>query len=90
MKATLIEVIRKYGLTHRESDALLKDIFSTIKYEVDTREIFRISDFGTFSKRQHKARALKLPSGNSMQLEARFVPKFKPAKSFRTDLNQEG
>ena len=84
-KAELIEEVRtKTALTKRTSREAVGAILSAITDSLAREEKVTLVGFGTFQIFQRKARRGVNPqTGETIQIQARNVPKFVPGKSLR-------
>lgn len=89
-KAKLIQVIaQKTGLTKLETQAVLIGFWDTVIETLAQGESVEIRGFGSFRVQNRPPRKARNPStGESIQIEARRVPVFKPSKEFKDHLNQ--
>lgn len=78
------QVAAKNGLSVRETKAILKSTFETIKASAKKGESVRITDFGTFNRVSKKARKGFNPQTRErITIKAKKVVKFVPGKSLR-------
>ena len=71
-----------------KAELIIDSIFWHISHAVHTGEDFKLVGFGTFTKAKHKARMGHNPqNGEKIRIPARWVPKFRPHKSFKDELN---
>ena len=84
-KAELVEeVANQTGLTKRTSREAVDAIISVITESLAREEKVTLVGFGTFEVMERKARRGVNPqTRESIQIPAKKVPKFKPAKSLR-------
>ena len=77
-------IYREIGLSHTESDQLVKAIIAHITYTLSQGEVVKIAGFGTFMVRSKKARMGRNPkTGGDIPLKARRVLVLKPSKLFK-------
>jgi len=84
-KAELIEEVSgETGLTKRMSREAVDTIISAITDSLAREEKVTLVGFGTFQVMERKARTGRNPqTGQSIQVPAKKVPKFKPGKGLR-------
>jgi integration host factor subunit beta len=76
------------GLTQREIEGVVEAIFSTMTEHLADGGRVELRGFGAFSTRQRDARVGRNPrTGESVSVEAKRVPYFKPGKEMRERLN---
>ena len=84
-KAELVEeVVGQTGLTKKISREAVGAIISVITDSLIREEKVTLVGFGTFRVRERKARRGRNPqTGETIQIRAKKVPKFKAGKNFR-------
>ena len=84
-KSDLIGIMAKAGdVSKAKADTMFNSLISGVSDALKTRERVVISGFGTFSVRESKARIGRNPkTGESIQIKAKFVPKFVPGKELK-------
>jgi len=84
-KAELVEeVVGQTGLTKKISREAVGAIISVITDSLGREEKVTLVGFGTFRVRERKARRGRNPqTGETIQIRAKKVPKFKAGKNFR-------
>ncbi|MBA7667636.1 DNA-binding protein HU [subsurface metagenome] len=84
-KAELVEeVAGQTGLTKKISREAVGAIISVITDSLTREEKVTLVGFGTFRVRERKARRGRNPqTGETIQIRAKKVPKFKAGKNFR-------
>ncbi|MCY4159426.1 MAG: HU family DNA-binding protein [Bacteroidetes bacterium] len=84
-KAKLIESIaRKTGLTKKETTAAFLAFWETIEEALVRGESVELRGYASFRVHHQAARKVRNPAtGDSMHLEARKVPVFKPSKELK-------
>ena len=89
-KAQLIQTIaQKTGLTKLETQAVLTGFWDTVIETLAHGDSVELRGFGSFRVQNRPPRKARNPAtGESIQVEARRVPVFKPAKEFKDHLNQ--
>jgi len=80
----VVEVANQTGLTRRTSREVVNSIISAITDSLAREEKVTLVGFGTFQVMERKARKGVNPqTGKTIQIPAKKVPKFRPAKSLR-------
>jgi len=84
-KAELVEeVVGQTGLIKKASREAVGAIISVITDSLTREEKVTLVGFGTFRVRERKARRGRNPqTGETIQIRAKKVPKFKAGKNFR-------
>ena len=84
-KGELIDVIASItNVTKKEADAILAAMVDTIVAEVSLGNKVSLVGFGSFERRERKAREGRNPkTGEKMLIPATRVPAFSPGKSFK-------
>ena len=85
-KKDLIEIIAKEQdqLPYRDIELSVKTIIETMVNSLRKGERIEIRGFGSFSLRYRKTRVGRNPkSGQSVSIEERYVPHFKPGKNLK-------
>ena len=84
-KGELIDVIASTtNVTKKEADAILAAMVDTIVAEVSLGNKVSLVGFGSFERRERKAREGRNPkTGEKMLIPATRVPAFSPGKSFK-------
>ena len=85
-KKDLIEIIAKEQdqLPYRDIELSVKTIIETMVNSLRQGERIEIRGFGSFSLRYRKSRVGRNPkSGQSVNIEERYVPHFKPGKNLK-------
>jgi DNA-binding protein HU-beta len=78
------EIAIKAHVTKKEADAVLSATLETIMDAIASGEKVTLVGFGSFEKRDRKAREGRNPkSGEKMQIAATTVPAFSPGKLFK-------
>ena len=88
-RAHLGEVVyQEVGLSRNESADLLETVLSLMTGSLVKGETVKISSFGSFSVRQKGQRIGRNPkTGESVVLDSKAVPHFKPGKELREAVN---
>ncbi len=88
-KAKLIEAIaQRTGLTKVETEAVLIGFWEVIEEALVQGESVSLRGIGSFRTQNRPARNGRNPlTGESMRIEARTVPVFKPSKEFKDRVN---
>ena len=89
-KAKLIETIsERTGLTKLETKAVFVGFWETIEETLARGESIELRGFGSFRVQDRPARNVRNPAtGESLRIEARKVPVFKPSKDFKARINK--
>ena len=85
-KKDLIEIIAKEQdqLPYRDIELSVKTIIKSMVRSLRKGERIEIRGFGSFSLRYRKPRVGRNPkSGQSVSIEERYVPHFKPGKNLK-------
>ena len=91
-KKDLIEIIAKEQdqLPYRDIELSVKTIIKSMVNSLRKGERIEIRGFGSFSLRYRKPRVGRNPkSGQSVNIEERYVPHFKPGKNLKERVNQK-
>ena len=88
-KAKLIEVVaHKTGLTKLEAKSVISGFWEAIEEALIEGESVEFRGIGSFRVQNRAARTARNPStGESVYVEARKVPVFKPSKEFKNRVN---
>ena len=91
-KKDLIEIIAKEQdqLPYRDIELSVKTIIRSMVKSLRKGERIEIRGFGSFSLRYRKPRVGRNPkSGQSVSIEERYVPHFKPGKNLKERVKQK-
>ena len=91
-KKDLIEIIAKEQdqLPYRDIELSVKTIINSMVNSLRKGERIEIRGFGSFSLRYRKPRVGRNPkSGQSVNIEERYVPHFKPRKNLKERVKQK-
>ena len=91
-KKDLIEIIAKEQdqLPYRDIELSIKTIIKSMVNSLRKGERIEIRGFGSFSLRYRKPRVGRNPkSGQSVNIEERYVPHFKPGKNLKERVKQK-
>ena len=91
-KKDLIEIIAKEQdqLPYRDIELSVKTIIESMVNSLKKGQRIEIRGFGSFSLRYRKSRVGRNPkSGQSVNIEERYVPHFKPGKSLKERVKQK-
>lgn len=88
-KKQLIAVVAaKTGMSRKTINKVLSILLDTIVEELKADGSVKITGFGTFEVDEHAAREGRNPaSGETIVLESRKLPKFKPSRLLKAILN---
>tara|TARA_Y100001970_G_scaffold289240_1_gene418954 strand:+ start:5216 stop:5518 length:303 start_codon:yes stop_codon:yes gene_type:complete len=85
-KKQLVDLIasKQDQLSHKDVELSVKTIFKSMSDSLKNRNRIEIRGFGSFALRFRKSRTGRNPkSGESVNIQDRYVPHFKPGKQFR-------
>ena len=91
-KKDLIEIIAREQdqLPYRDIELSVKTIIKSMVNSLKKGERIEIRGFGSFSLRYRKPRVGRNPkSGQSVNIEERYVPHFKPGKNLKERVKQK-
>ena len=91
-KKDLIEIIAKEQdqLPYRDIELSVKTIINSMVNSLRKGERIESRGFGSFSLRYRKSRVGRNPkSGQSVNIEERYVPHFKPGKNLKERVKQK-
>jgi integration host factor subunit beta len=90
-KANLVdEVMRVVELPRKDSETVVDIVFESIVKSLRAGDKIEIRGFGSFRRRQRKARVGRNPkTGARVEVPAKTVPYFKPSKELK-DLVKSG
>lgn len=89
-KSELIEelALRQTHLAHKDVELAVKTILDTMTNALAADDRIEIRGFGSFTLRYRKPRMGRNPkTGESVELDSRHVPHFKPGKELRERVN---
>ena len=88
-KAELISnVAGKTGVSKKDTEQVFKSIFEKITETVSKGDKFQVPGFGTFEVSKREARTGRNPlTGETINISAKNVPKFKAGKAFKDACN---
>ncbi len=88
-RANLIEeVARNLEITRKESEIVVESIFESMVRSLRAGDKIEIRGFGSFRVRDRRGRIGRNPkTGEQVNVQARRVPYFKPAKELRDLVN---
>lgn len=76
------------GLSKAQAGAAVDAVFDAITGALKNDDEVRVINFGTFSISHRKARMARIPgTGETKELPATNVPKFKPGKALKDAVN---
>jgi len=87
-KADLVEeIVNQTGLTKKTSREAVDAVISVIIDSLTREEKVALVGFGTFQVIERKTRRGRIPrTGQTIQIPAKKIPKFKPGKGLREKL----
>jgi integration host factor subunit beta len=92
-KKQLIDLIssKQDQLSNKDVELSVKTIFQSMSESLKNGERIEIRGFGSFALRFRKSRTGRNPkSGESVNIQNRYVPHFKPGKEFRESVKDAG
>ena len=91
-KADLVAALEKQAkLTHKQSETVINITFDACIRALYDDDRIEIRGFGSFALRFRKSRTGRNPkSGESVNIQNRYVPHFKPGKQFRESVKDAG
>ena len=89
-KADLVEIVyEKAGLSKKEAQEIVEDIFETLKNTLKSGDKIKISGFGNFVLRDKRPRKGRNPqTGDDIEITARRVLTFRPSQILKQYLNE--
>lgn len=89
-KAELVDQVSKIGeLTRRDAEVIVETFFAGIVEALHADDKVEIRGFGSFRTRQRNSRTGRNPkTGERVDVPAKRVPYFKPAKELRDQVNR--
>ena len=92
-KKQLVDLIssNQDQLSHKDVELSVKAIFKSMSNSLKNGDRIEIRGFGSFALRFRKSRTGRNPkSGESVKIQNRYVPHFKPGKEFRELVKDAG
>ena len=92
-KKQLVDLIssKQDQLSHRDVELSVKTIFNAMSDSLRDGNRIEIRGFGSFALRFRKSRTGRNPkSGESVNIQNRYVPHFKPGKDFKESVKDVG
>jgi integration host factor subunit alpha len=91
-KADLVEIIfEKVGLSKKEAQDIVENLFDTIKEAFAEGESVKISGFGTFNVRQKRSRRGRNPkTGEELEITPRKVLTFRASNQLKDLIEKYG
>ena len=91
-KADLVEKVTLLGdLTRRDGEIIVDVLFDSVIGALKAGDKIEIRGFGSFRTRQRNPRIGRNPkTGAKVEVPAKKVPYFKPAKELRDSINPKG
>ncbi len=88
-KAELADMLfEQVGLNKREAKDMVECFFEEIRLALERGDCVKLSGFGNFQLREKPQRPGRNPkTGQSVTLDGKFVPHFKPGKELRDRVN---
>ena len=92
-KKQLVDLIssNQDQLSHKDVELSVKAIFESMSDSLKNGDRIEIRGFGSFALRFRESRTGRNPkSGESVSIQNRYVPHFKPGKDFRESVKEAG
>tara|TARA_X000000368_G_scaffold154907_1_gene122076 strand:- start:199 stop:504 length:306 start_codon:yes stop_codon:yes gene_type:complete len=92
-KKQLVDLIssKQDQLSNKDVELSVKTIFQSMSESLKNGERIEIRGFGSFALRFRKSRTGRNPkSGESVNIQNRYVPHFKPGKEFKESVKDTG
>ncbi|MGA6924466.1 MAG: HU family DNA-binding protein [Desulfosarcina sp.] len=87
-KGDLINEVAKIVSTKKQAQEVVDCVFSTVTEALKSEDPVQIAGFGSFKTAKREARTGRNPqTGAEINIEARMVPKFVPAKALKDAVN---
>jgi integration host factor subunit beta len=89
-KSELVELLalKHSQVSPKDIESAVKEMLEQISVTLETGDRIEIRGFGSFSLHHRSARAGRNPkTGDTVQLDAKSVPHFKPGKELRERVN---
>ena len=87
-KGDLVDAVATVVSTKKEAQEAVECVFETIKKALKKNDAVQIVGFGSFKVTKRDARKGRNPqTGEEIQIAARKVPKFVPAKALKDTVN---
>ncbi|HTN31155.1 MAG TPA: integration host factor subunit beta [Pseudomonas sp.] len=84
-------VTQQGQLSSKDVEQAIKNMLEQMSEALATGERIEIRGFGSFSLHYREPRVGRNPkTGQSVSLDGKFVPHFKPGKELRDRVNEEG
>jgi integration host factor subunit alpha len=89
-KADLVDIVyEKAGLSKKEAQEIVEDIFDTLKNTLKEGDKIKISGFGNFVLRDKRPRKGRNPqTGDDIEITARRVLTFRPSQILKAFINE--
>lgn len=85
----ITKIAERHELSKAKANRIVNDIFSTISDEVANGGSVCITNFGTFTSTERKARTVRNPqTGEKMDVEARTAPVFRAGVGFKKNVRK--
>ena len=83
-KGDLINEVAKIVSTKKQAQEVVDCVFTSVTDALQNNEPVQVAGFGSFKTAKREARTGRNPqTGAEIQIEARMVPKFVPAKALK-------
>lgn len=90
-KADLVDIVyeKAGGLSKKEAQEIVEDIFETLKATLKSGDKIKISGFGNFVLRDKRPRKGRNPqTGDDIEITARRVLTFRPSQILKAYINE--
>ena len=88
-KGDLVNEAAKVLGTKKEAQKAVNCVFAIISEALEKKDMVKITGFGTFKVVERKAmRGVNPQTGEPIEIKARMVPKFSPAKALKDSVQQ--
>jgi integration host factor subunit alpha len=91
-KADLVDIVyeKAGGLSKKEAQEIVEDIFDTLKDTLKEGDKIKISGFGNFVLRDKRPRKGRNPqTGDDIEITARRVLTFRPSQILKAYINEQ-
>ena len=85
-----LEVAGSTNLKQQKAREVVRDIFAQIAANMEEGHEINVPNFGKFDRQDKKARQARNPrTGEMVEVPAKSVPRFRPAKQLKAKVNGE-
>lgn len=83
-------IVEKTGIPYKETSAVVNTLLDTIKDNLKENSTIELRGFGTFKISHRASRVAYKPKGrDKLEIPDKFIPVFKPVKSFKEEVDEE-